>query len=93
MNKTERIAKTETTIKLFDKKNDRFITRHEFLKVKPVQVQYHRLHYNTTVTFIPDFQVSKKLDATQVEAVFARFNVNDDGWLSMEEFRQLMGKR
>ena len=64
MNKTERFAKTENAFKLFDKNNDRFITRHEILKVKPVQVHYHQLHFNTIVTFIPDFKVSKKLDAT-----------------------------
>ena len=43
--------------------------------------------------FFHKYQVSKKLDAEQVEAVFARFDLNGDGRLSMEEFKLLMEKR
>ena len=43
--------------------------------------------------FFHKCQVSKKLDAEQVEAVFARFDLNGDGRLSMEEFKLLMEKR
>ena len=37
-------------------------------------------------------QVSKKLDADQIEAVFAKFDANGDGRLSMEEFKQMMNR-
>ena len=43
-------------------------------------------------SYILIFQVSKKLNAAQVEAVFGRFDVNGDGRLSMDEFKQLMDR-
>ena len=46
---------------------------------------------NISIIFI--LQVSKKLNATQIEAVFAKFDSNGDGRLSMDEFKQLMEKR
>ena len=46
--------------------------------------------YFTVNTFI---QVSKKLNEKQIAAVFAKFDANGDGRLSMEEFRQMMEKK
>ena len=37
-------------------------------------------------------KVSKKLNQRQIEAVFAKFDANGDGRLSIEEFRQMMEK-
>ena len=37
-------------------------------------------------------QVSKKLTPEQIEAVFAKFDNNGDGRLSMDEFRLMMSK-
>ena len=37
-------------------------------------------------------QVSKKLNAAQIEAVFSKFDANGDGRLSMEEFKAMMEK-
>ena len=85
---TERSAKTKTAFKLFDKNKDGFITRQEFLKV----CFFCRKIYKALIV-IHIYQVSKKLDAEQVEAVFARFDLNGDGRLSMDEFKLLMEKR
>ena len=50
------------------------------------------LVYNFAVYTSHMFQVSKKLNAAQIEAVFAKFDSNGDGRLSMDEFKKLMGK-
>ena len=88
MNKTDRAAKTETAFRLFDKNKDGFITREEFTKVG---CTYAPFPSPCLTTFC--FQVSKKLNSTQIEAVFAKFDSNGDGRLSMDEFKQLMEKR
>lgn len=42
-------------------------------------------------TYVP--QVSKKLTPSQIEAVFAKFDANGDGRLSMDEFKQMMERK
>ena len=62
-------------------------------------LNYYLSFWNVQIVSKPNLssfhkcQVSKKLDAEQVEAVFARFDLNGDGRLSMEEFKLLMEKR
>ena len=49
--------------------------------------------FKKNISIIFKLQVSKNLNETQIEAVFAKFDSNGDGRLSMDEFKQLMEKR
>ena len=87
MNKADKSQKTETAFRLFDKNKDGYITREEFNKVD-ASSELKPIYSIVNATL----QVSKKLNGKQIEAVFAKFDANGDGRLSMEEFRQMMEK-
>ena len=87
MNKADKSQKTETAFRLFDKNKDGYITREEFNKVD----ESSELKPICSIVNVIS-QVSKKLNGKQIEAVFAKFDANGDGRLSMEEFRQMMEK-
>ena len=88
MNKADKSQKTETAFRLFDKNKDGYITREEFNKVD-ASSELKPIYSIVNATL----QVSKKLNGKQIEAVFAKFDANGDGRLSMEEFRQMMEKK
>ena len=44
-------------------------------------------------SFIISLKVSKRLNQNQINAVFAKFDANGDGKLSMEEFKQMMDNK
>lgn len=88
MNKADKSQKAETAFKLFDKNRDGYITREEFTKV----FTFYYWDVNILGDVYYHLQVSKKLTPEQIEAVFAKFDANGDGRLSMDEFRLMMSK-